>query len=65
MQKRPAQTSRQKDQHSLALPCFLAFRHRLQAPRRAAVSGAKSGTPLLAYTYASIKVAINGQRGGV
>jgi hypothetical protein len=42
----------------LALPAFLALIYRLQAIRRATLSGAVLRVPLLAYAYASIDVAI-------
>jgi hypothetical protein len=60
-ERRPATTQLQPT--LLALLCFLALLYRLQAQRRATLSGAKIGTPLLACAYTSINVAINRQRG--
>jgi hypothetical protein len=48
---------------SLALPCFLAFIHRLQAKRRASISGGELGSALLAIAYANINVATSRHRG--
>jgi hypothetical protein len=54
---------RRRQSALLALPCFFAFIHRLQAKRRASISGGELGSPLLAIAYANINVATSRQRG--
>jgi hypothetical protein len=48
----------------VALLCFLAFLDRLQAPRRATGARGCHARPFVTRAYASIDVAIYGQRGG-